>query len=57
MLPVVLSHVPHALVWAGLCLLTPTVLGLVLYFFAEDEPRNQEADDEDQDQADMQIAA
>lgn len=57
MLPVVLSHVPHALVWAGLCLLTPIVLGLVLYFFAEDEPRNQEAGDEDQDQADMQIAA
>ena len=35
----------HVLIYAGLCLLTPVILGLALYFFADDEPRSDDPPD------------
>jgi hypothetical protein len=42
-----LAHIPHALIYAGFVLLTPVILGLALYFFADDHPRSDEPPDSD----------
>jgi hypothetical protein len=36
-----MSHVPHALIYAGLCSL-PLLIWLPLWLWCDDDPRNQE---------------
>ena len=36
-----MSHIPHALIYAGLCSL-PLLIWLPLWLWCDDDPRNQE---------------
>ena len=52
---------PHALIITGLLLLLPVVLGVALWLFAEDHPRNHhdhdDTDTEGDRGADVRLAA
>jgi hypothetical protein len=47
-----MSHVPHALIYAGLCSL-PLLIWLPLWLWAEDEPRNDDQPDADDEEPEL----
>lgn len=63
MLPAVLSHIPHVLIWTGFCLLTPVVLWLVIWLLDDGRGPSNEithesgSDDEPQEPDGLLAAA